>query len=235
MNSAQTINGIKIIAFDADDTLWANENHFRDREAAFCDLLEGYMARHSIMQELYKTEIENIKCYGYGMKGFTLSMVETLITVTGGQASLRLVEKVIALGKTMLEEPVILLDGVTEVLNAVRGGYKLVLATKGDLLEQKRKLVKSGLEKYFHHIEIMSNKEKADYQKLLSRLGCRPSEFLMIGNSVKSDVLPVLKAGARAIHVPYHTTWIHEQVDKNTHDHEYLEVNGIANILGFIP
>ncbi len=226
---------VKIIAFDADDTLWVNENYFRETEDQFCDLLEGYMAKHSLMQELYKTEIENIKIYGYGVKGFTLSMIETLYRITGGQGSLDLVNQVLNLGKSMLQQPIELLDGVEEVLSALYGKYRLVLATKGDLLDQERKLIKSGLEKYFHHIEIMSNKEENDYAKLIKHLDCEPREFLMVGNSVKSDILPVLQLGAHAIHVPYHTTWVHEQVAKDSHNHKYPEVGKINDILEFLP
>lgn len=225
---------IKIVAFDADDTLWVNETYFRETEERFCDLLEGYMDRHSVMKTLYQMEIQNLKHYGYGVKGFTLSMIETIGQVSGNRAPLDLVNKALMLGREMLYRPIELLDGVEEVLSALQGNYRLVMATKGDLLDQERKLVRSGLEKYFHHIEVMSNKEEADYAKLIRHLDAKPSEFLMVGNSVKSDILPVLALGGHAIHVPFHTTWEHEQVDLGLDGPHFLEASNIREVLNYL-
>ena len=204
---------IRVIAFDADDTLWINETYFREAEEKFASILEDFLPQHVIMKELYRTEIGNLGLYGYGIKGFMLSMIETAIRISAGQMPISLVEKIIGIGQEMLEKPVDLLPGVKDVLQSLQGKYRIVLATKGDLVDQERKLQKSGLESYFHHIEIMSEKRVSDYKKLIDRLDIQASEFVMIGNSLKSDILPVLELGGHGIHVPYHTTWIHEQVD----------------------
>ena len=204
---------IRVIAFDADDTLWINETYFREAEEKFASLLEDFLPQHSIMKELYRTEIANLDLYGYGIKGFMLSMIETALRVSGEKMPIALVEKIIQIGQEMLGKPVDLLPGVREVLQSLQGKYRIVLATKGDLVDQERKLQKSGLEGYFHHIEIMSEKRTSDYEKLIKHLDIQASEFLMIGNSLKSDILPVLELGGYGIHVPFHTTWVHEQVD----------------------
>jgi putative hydrolase of the HAD superfamily len=225
------MQNLKVIALDADDTLWVNEPYFREAEDEFCALLEDYLPHHTVHQMLYKIEIQNLELYGYGVKSFMLSMIETLNEVTGGRASMVLVNKCIEIGKNQLQKPIELLDGVREVLHALQGKYKLVVATKGDLLDQERKLKKSGIQDYFHHVEIMSEKRVADYQKLLKHLDCNPDNFLMLGNSLKSDVLPVLDLGAYAGHIPYHTTWAHEHVDINlSHDH-FFELEKISDIL----
>jgi putative hydrolase of the HAD superfamily len=165
------------------------------------------------MKELYRTEIANLSLYGYGIKGFMLSMIETALRISGEKMPIALVEKIIQIGQEMLGKPVDLLPGVREVLQSLQGKYRIVLATKGDLVDQERKLQKSGLEGFFHHIEIMSEKRASDYEKLIKHLDIQASEFLMIGNSLKSDILPVLELGGYGIHVPFHTTWVHEQVD----------------------
>jgi putative hydrolase of the HAD superfamily len=204
---------IRVIAFDADDTLWVNETYFREAEEKFASLLEDFLPQHTIMKELYRTEIGNLGLYGYGIKGFILSMIETALRISGEKMPIALVEKIIRIGQEMLEKPVDLLPGVKDVLQSLQGKYRIVLATKGDLVDQERKLQKSGLEGYFHHIEIMSEKRESDYKKLIVRLDIQANEFAMIGNSLKSDILPVLELGGYGIHVPFHTTWIHEQVD----------------------
>jgi putative hydrolase of the HAD superfamily len=203
---------IKVIAFDADDTLWVNETYFREAEEVFTELLSKYETKNKIDQELFKTEIKNLTIYGYGIKGFVLSMIESALALSNYKLPPESVEKILAIGKEMLEKQVELLSGVEEVLQNLQGKYKLIVATKGDLLDQEKKLEKSNLLKYFHHIEIMSDKKEKDYVKLLKHLDIEPSQFLMIGNSLKSDVLPLLKIGAIAIHIPFHTTWIHEEI-----------------------
>lgn len=224
-------NKITVIAFDADDTLWVNEPYFRETEERFADLLEDFVPRHSIMAELYKTEMANLPLYGYGIKGFMLSMTETAMRITMGKIDPIIVEKVLDLGKEMLNKPVELLDGVEEVLKALHGKYRLVVATKGDLLDQQRKLTKSGLDHYFHHIEIMSDKQEKDYQKLIRHLDCKAEEFLMLGNSLKSDVLPVLNIGGHAVHIPYHTTWVHESIDHTIEHPNFYEMESLAEVL----
>jgi putative hydrolase of the HAD superfamily len=222
---------LKVIAFDADDTLWVNEPHYQAVEQQFCALLEDYLPHHSISQELFKTEMQNLALYGYGAKAFMLSMIETALRVTNHQADPKILEKTIEYGKELLNQPIELLDGVTEVLEALKGKYRLVVATKGDLLDQERKLLKSGLSPFFHHIEIMSDKQEKDYQKLLRHLDIQPSEFLMLGNSLKSDVLPVLNIGGFGVHVPYHTTWAHERIDHHIEHAQFLSLENIADLL----
>jgi len=228
------MNNIKVIAFDADDTLWVNEPYFREAEEKCCALLEDYLPMHSVANELFKVEVKNLPLYGYGVKGFILSMIETILEVTEGTASLQTVEKAIQYGKELLDKPIELLAGVEEVLETLKPNYRLVVATKGDLLDQERKLKKSGLQNYFHHIEIMSDKQEKDYIKLLKHLDCKPEDFLMIGNSLKSDVLPVLQIGGHAVHVPYHTTWAHEMIENNVEHANFRSFASLPEILAFL-
>ena len=228
------MKNIKVIAFDADDTLWVNEPYFRETEEAFSKLLKDYLPEEDVNTILFSFEMKNLELYGYGIKGFVLSMIEAILKITEGKGDLELVSKVISFGKEMLNKPVELLEGVGEVLKSLNGDYRIVLATKGDLLDQERKLIKSGLEKHFHHIEVMSDKKPSDYQKLLNHLDCAPENFLIVGNSVKSDVLPVLEIGGYAVHVPFHTTWIHEEVNSSLTDFDYLEVENISEISKFL-
>ncbi len=228
------MNKLKVIAFDADDTLWVNEPYFQEVEKKFCEMMEDYHPQHTISRELLKIEIANLSLYGYGVKGYILSMIEAALHISGKTLSIEAIQKILELGKEMLEKPIELLDGVEEVLQQLQGKYRLVVATKGDLLDQERKLKKSGLEKYFHHIEIMSDKQEADYQKLIRHLDITPDEFMMIGNSLKSDVLPVLKLGGIGVHVPYHTTWAHETVEhKVEHEnfYQFAHANEVLAIL----
>lgn len=223
---------VKVIAFDADDTLWVNETYFREAEHEFAKLLASFETENKIDQELFKTEIRNLGMYGYGIKGFVLSMIECALELSNKNVQAHIIEKIINIGKEMLTKPIDLLSGVEEVLSSLFGKYKLIVATKGDLLDQERKLEKSGLLKYFHHIEVMSDKKQADYKKLLSHLDIEPSELLMVGNSLKSDVLPLVDIGAKAIHVPFHTTWVHEEVSKqDALNSEYKTIQQITDIL----
>lgn len=228
------MKNIKVIAFDADDTLWINEPYFREAEEKFSNLLEDFLPHHSVQKELFKTEMDNLALYGYGVKSFMLSMVETIARVTDNNADITLVNKALAYGRELLNKPIELLDGVEKVLGQLNGSYRLVMATKGDLLDQERKLIKSGLEKHFHHIEIMSDKKISDYRKLLKHLDCEPQDFLMIGNSIKSDVVPVLELGGHAIHVPYHTTWEYEKVDIKIDNPKFLEAENIEQVISFL-
>lgn len=225
---------ITVIAFDADDTLWVNEPYFQETEQKFCALLEDYLPRHTVSQELFKVEMENLPLYGYGIKGFMLCMIETVNRVTEGKAGIEMIQSVIDLGKEMLQKPIELLDGVTDVLKALNGQYRLVMATKGDLLDQERKLKKSGLEQYFHHIEIMSDKKPAGYLKLLKHLDCQPENFLMLGNSLKADVLPVLEIGGYAAHIPYHVEWEHEKHEHAIDHPNFMQLNKISDLLQHI-
>ena len=228
------MKNISTIAFDADDTLWVNEPYFLEVEHKFCALLEDYLPAHAVSQELYAIEMKNLPLYGFGIKAFILSMIETVLKVTNHTAPPALIQKAIDYGQEMLNKPIELLDGVQETLNALKNKYRLVVATKGDLLDQERKLKKSGLEHFFHHIEIMSDKKESDYLKLIRHLDCKPSNFLMIGNSLKSDVMPVLAIGGHAAHVPYHTTWVHERIDHQIEHECFWEIEKITDITGYL-
>ena len=226
---------IKVIGFDADDTLWINETFFRDAELEFARLLSPYETANKIDQELFKKEMDNLGLYGYGVKAFVLSMVESAIEISNGSVSNKTLSSILNIGKTMLNQPVELLDGVEDVLKTLSKKYRLILATKGDLLDQERKLEKSGLTDYFHHIEVLSDKKEANYSKLLNHIDINPSEFLMIGNSLKSDILPLVNIKAHAIHVPFHTTWVHEQVtEEETNGKAYKTVSSLRDILKFL-
>jgi putative hydrolase of the HAD superfamily len=226
---------IKVIGFDADDTLWVNETYYREAEIEFTKLLNAFETPNKIDQELFKKEMENLELYGYGVKSFILSMVESALEISNNTISNRTIQDIINIGKTMINKPVELLEDVEDVLKFLSSKYRLILATKGDLLDQERKLQKSGLTKYFHHIEVLSDKKEANYLRLLNHLDINPSEFLMIGNSLKSDVLPLVNIKASAIHVPFHTTWEHEQVnEEETNGKVYKTVNRLREILEFL-
>jgi len=225
----------KVIAFDADDTLWVNETYFRDAEKEFSKILSKYETINKIDQELFKIEIKNLELYGYGIKGFMLSMIECALKLSNYSIPQYEIDKILILGKQMLNKPIELLDGVEDVLEKLHKKYKLIVATKGDLLDQERKLEKSGLLKYFHHIEVMSEKKEEDYRKLIKHLDINSNELLMVGNSLKSDVLPLLKIGASAIHVPFHITWSHEEVSlEETKNSNFQTLSQLKDILKLV-
>ncbi len=230
----ESLSGLQVIAFDADDTLWGNEHYFREIEEKFCALMEDYHPQHTVSRELLAKEIKNLSLYGYGIKSFMLSMIEAAIEMSGKTIGIDAVEKIIDFGKEMLQKPVELLDGVEQVLAALQKKYRLVMATKGDLLDQERKLIKSGLEKYFHHIEILTEKKEENYSKLIRHLDISPEHFLMVGNSLKSDVLPVLHLGGHAFHIPYYTTWEHEQIKQHIDHPNFKKLENIREILMYI-
>jgi len=225
---------IKAVAFDADDTMWINEPYFQQIEEKFCKLLEDFATHHNISQELLKTEIQNLSIYGYGVKGYTLSMIETALNISNKKLDIEIIEKAIEYGKDMLSKPVELIDDIEQVLQQLKLKYKLVVATKGDLLDQDQKLKRSGLESYFHHIEVMSEKKEDDYKKLIKHLDIQPQEFLMIGNSLKSDVLPVLALGGHAIHIPFHTTWEHEKINHHVEHDNFMSLRKISELMEYL-
>ena len=224
----------KIIAFDADDTLFVNEPYFQEVEHKFCVLMQDYLSIQGLSQELFKTEIENLPLYGYGIKGYILSMIEAAMKISNNTISLEVIAKIIEHGKELLQKPIELIDGVEETLKSLHGKYKLVVATKGDLKDQQSKLHRSGLGHYFHHIEVMSDKQEINYEKLLKRLEIEPKDFLMIGNSLKSDVLPVLAIGGFAVHIPFHTTWEHEKIDHKVEHQNFFEFKKISEVLNIV-
>lgn len=225
---------IKVIAFDADDTLWVNEPYFQATEKKFCGLMEEFLPHQDISRELLKIEIANLALYGYGIKGYILSMIEAAFKISENTITIQAIEKIIGFGKDLLNEPIELLDDVKEVLGVLKDKYRIVVATKGDLLDQERKLKKSGLSAHFHHIEVMSEKGEDDYRKLIRHLDIPPSQFLMIGNSLKSDIIPVINIGGHAIHVPYHTTWAHEHVETKLEHENFRHVERLKDVLSAI-
>lgn len=225
---------IKVIGFDADDTLWVNEPYFQEVEKNFCSLISEYLPKDEVSKELYKTEMTNLPVYGYGGKSFVLSMIETAIKVSDSKVQPEIIDNIIQLGKELLNHPVNLLDGVEHVLETLKKKYKLIIATKGDLLDQERKLIKSNLSGYFHHIEIMSDKKEENYSELINHLEIKPAEFLMVGNSLKSDIIPVLNIGGNGIHIPFHTTWLHEVADVKAINGKYNTLEKISDILDIL-
>lgn len=221
---------IRVIGFDADDTLWINETYFLETERKFCELLSPYIDAGTLHSALFRTEIRNMPLYGYGVKAFMLSLLETAIRATEGKVEAALLQQIIELGKEQLRQPVVLLPGVEETLRRLQGKYKLVVITKGDLLDQEQKLIRSGLQHYFHHVEIMSDKTEKAYRQLLHHLDIPPEAFLMIGNSMKSDILPPVRLGCYAVYVPFETTWAHENEEKPDHPH-LIEVENIRQVL----
>jgi len=225
---------LKVIAFDADDTLFINEPYFQETEQKFCALLSDYLSHQGLSQELFKTEIVNLDLYGYGIKGYTLSMIEAAMNISNNTLSVEVIGKIIDLGKQLLQKPIELLDCVEDTLKALHGKYKLIVATKGDLKDQQRKLHDSGLGPYFHHIEVMADKQEINYQKLLTRLEIEANEFFMIGNSLKSDVLPVLAIGGYAVHIPFHTTWEHEKINHKVEHPNFKTLERISDVLNIL-
>ncbi|POS01867.1 putative hydrolase of the HAD superfamily [Flavobacterium croceum DSM 17960] len=225
---------IKVIAFDADDTLWHNEPYFDEAQERFCELFQDYASKQEILGLILNHQVKNLPIYGFGIKAFTLSMVEAALELTHFQLSGKVTQKILQIGKDLLLKPVELLPEIEQVLTALHGKYKLIVATKGDLKDQHRKLHDSGLGAFFHHIEVMSDKTEVDYEKMLGRLDIQPQDFLMIGNSLKSDVLPVLNLGGYAIHIPYHTTWEYEKIDFEIQHPNFKSFSHINQILALL-
>lgn len=204
---------ITTIGFDADDTLWHNENLFEEHHKKYCHLLSEFHDAGTVEKTLYKTEMRNLELYGYGIKSFTLSSIETAIALTEGAISSEELQRIIAFGKEMLSHPVELLPGVAETVEALSRNYRLLLITKGDLRDQERKIAQSGLAHCFEHTEVVSDKNAETYDRILRRFSIPPDQFMMVGNSLKSDILPVLDLGGYGVHIPYHILWEHERVE----------------------
>jgi putative hydrolase of the HAD superfamily len=224
----------KIIAFDADDTLWHNEPYFDEAQERFCALFQDLASSQQILALILNHQVKNLPLYGFGIKAFTLSMIETALELTQNNISGNGIQKIIDIGKDLLEKPVELLPNVEEVLQELYGKYKLVVATKGDLKDQHRKLHDSKLGSYFHHIEVLSDKTELDYTKMLGRLECEPENFVMIGNSLKSDVLPILNIGGTGIHIPYLTTWESEKIDFEIQHENFTAMTNIREVLAIL-
>jgi putative hydrolase of the HAD superfamily len=203
---------IEIVGLDADDTLWHNEPLFTSRREQFCELLSRYEPQGIPQDQLDAVEMRNLRHFGYGVKGFVLSMIETAIEVTGGRLETRDIRQIIDWGREMLAGEIRLLDGVAEAVERLARDYNIILVTKGDLLDQETKLARSGLGSLFKGIEVVSEKNAHVYRRVMARYGVAPDRFVMVGNSLRSDILPVVEAGAHAVYVPYEMSWIHERV-----------------------
>ncbi len=226
---------VSVIGFDADDTLWVNETYFREVEDKFAKILEDYEVNDRAVQELFKVEIRNLGRYGYGVKGFVLSMIECALDLSNHTLPQTSISEIINLGKEMIEYPIELLPDVVDVISRLKDEYRLIVVTKGDLLDQERKLQRSEIAHYFHHVEIVHEKEEANYSRLLRQQDIDPKEFLMVGNSLKSDVLPVVGIGAQAVHIPFHTTWQHEEAESQSQENaDYLTLSSIADLPGYL-
>jgi putative hydrolase of the HAD superfamily len=221
-----------VIAFDADDTLWHSESLYAEAQDRFKQLLAPYCAAKHVEPALHQTEMRNLACYGYGIKGFALSLIETAIELSGGRIAASEIRQVIDLAKAMLGAQVCLLEHAQEAVVRLVGAYPLMLITKGDLFDQEAKLARSGLRPYFRYIEIVSDKTPDRYAALLARYHLDPARFLMVGNSLRSDILPVLALGGRAVYIPYHITWAHERAPVPETDQKgYFELEH----LGLLP
>lgn len=219
------------IAFDADDTLWHNEVFYARAQDRLQDLLSEYIDRDTVAEQLYQTEMKNLQHYGYGIKSFALSMIETAIELTDGAITGTDIQKIIETARKMLTAEVQLLDYVPETIKSLSQSYALMVITKGDLLDQQEKLSRSGIGEYFKHVEVVSHKTEETYRTVLARYGIEPRRFLMVGNSLPSDVLPVVAIGGRAVHIPYHLTWEHETVDSHQiHHNGYFELDHIGQL-----
>jgi putative hydrolase of the HAD superfamily len=225
---------ILTVGFDADDTLWQNEAFFRLTQAHFATLLADYAAPEHLDERLLAAERRNIGHYGYGIKGFVLSMIETAIEVTEGRVAAPVIAEIMAAGREMLAHPIELLPHAREAVIAAAKDHQVLLITKGDLLDQERKLAQSGLGELFHGVEIVSDKTPVAYEKLFARHGGRADRALMVGNSLKSDVLPVIAAGGWGVHVPHGLTWALEHAEPpigNARFHILPDLGGLADLL----
>jgi putative hydrolase of the HAD superfamily len=211
--------GFELIGFDADDTLWHNERMYAAAEAAYVKLVSKYYDADTISERLYETEVRNMSILGYGVKAFTLSMIETAIQLSDGQITANEIGEILNYCKQILGAPVDLFPHVSETIPLLAEKYPLMLITKGDLLDQESKLKRSGLEAYFHYVEIISQKDTDSYRRIFEKYSIAPERFLMVGNSVKSDILPVLELGGHAVHIPFEILWQHEVAESPSAEH----------------
>ena len=226
---------LNTIAFDADDTLWHTESLFVDIQEQFKELLAHYHSPEWIDQRLLAVEKRNLEYFGYGVKGFTLSMIETAIELTEGRIEGHEIQKIIDFAKAMLTSPVEVLDGVEKTILTLKKTYSLMIITKGDLFDQESKIARSGLADHFTHIEIVSEKTSEVYRAILEKYQIPPEQFLMVGNSMKSDILPVLAIGGKGVHIPYQITWEHEKVSETEKAQaEYFQLGNIGELTGFV-
>ena len=226
---------IEIIAFDADDTLWHNEPLYDQARIQFCRILAAYQPAEKLESRLSEIEIGNIQFYGYGIKSFILSMVEAAVDLSSGQVKGSEIKDILDITRQMLLAEVPLFDHAKNVLEALRSSYDLILITKGDLFEQIRKVERSGLAGYFRLIEVVEDKTEKSYRSLLQKYNIDPAKFLMVGNSIRSDILPVINIGGQAVYIPYATTWVHERVAALETDlHKFAEIDNLGQLPGYL-
>jgi putative hydrolase of the HAD superfamily len=218
------------IAFDADDTLWHSERYYAQAQAEFSRLLAHYRDEEYIHAHLYEVEARNIQHFGYGVKGFALSMIESAVELTDGRVSGNDIKAIIALARDMLNADIELLDGVSEAIARLAERRRLMVITKGDLLDQEKKIQRSGLGQYFHRIEIVSEKTRETYARLLAEHSIAPQRFFMVGNSLRSDVLPILELGGSAAYIPYEITWQHETAEPPTGQPGFYQLEHIGQL-----
>jgi putative hydrolase of the HAD superfamily len=218
------------IAFDADDTLWHNERHFRLTEARFAALLADFAPSDHLQDRLLAAERRNLARYGYGVKGFVLSMIETAVEVTQDRVPASVIRSLIETGHEMLAHPTELLPGVETTIQTLKGRYRLMIVTKGDLLDQQRKVAESGLGDHFDAVEVVADKSATVYDALFRRHGVTPDRAAMVGNSLKSDVIPVLAIGGWGVHVPHDMTWVLEQDDAPTDHARFAELSHLGEL-----
>ncbi len=223
-------NEIKIIAFDADDTLWSNMSFYFEAVEKIKDVFRRYIDMTSIPKDVFKIETENISALGYGTKSFIISMVEAAITVCSPKIQADDIREIISIGKSLMTSPVVLLDNVENVIGELSSDYNLMLLTKGDLFEQQSKIARSGLSDYFQYIEIVNEKDEHTYSGILQKYDISPKSFLMVGNSLKSDVIPVINIGANAIHIPHKDTWYYEQIPHSYEQKQYHKIDCISEL-----
>ena len=222
--------GISTIGFDADDTLWQNETFFRLTEQRFTELLSEHGAHEVISARLLEAERRNLRFYGFGVKGFTLSMIETAVEVTNGQVSASVIAEILGFGRQMLQNPVETLPHARETLDALAGRYRILLITKGDLFDQERKLAQSGLGDYFSAVEIVSDKTPSVYERIFTRHGDGPARAVMVGNSLKSDVVPAIRAGSWGVYVPHDLTWVLEHEEAPEADPRFRRIADLGQL-----
>ncbi len=220
-----------VIAFDGDDTLWHTEYLYAEAQAKFKQLLAPYLPADGIEDKVYQTEMRNLQQFGYGIKGFVLSLIESAIELTEGRITGREIQTLLDIAKEMLDAEVRLLDHVADTLASLATSYTLMLITKGDLYDQEAKIARSGLVQHFKHVEIVSSKRPETYQLLLSKYRIPPSRFIMVGNSPRSDILPVLEIGGHAVYIPHAITWSHEVADLPQEGHPgYFQLEHIGQL-----
>jgi len=225
---------IDVLAFDADDTLWHSESYFQDVQLKVSAILDKYASHDQVQAHLHETELRNIHLFGYGVKGFTLSMVETAIQISDRQVSAADIHEILMLGKSIFDAPMELLEGVEDVLKSLQQDFRFLLITKGDVLDQRNKIEKSGLEHYFERTRVVQEKDPATYARLFSECEIAADRVAMVGNSLRSDVLPILELGGAGVHVPYHVTAHFEKVEDQISHPRFYQIDRLSDLTNLI-